>query len=212
MGLMVTVLRRLIPQRVFGPRFVAVLDAIAASIQTARDTVAAIITESNPGTAETTLAEWYAMLGLRYDPTLDLDTRQALARQAYISIGGQSLNALNAAIQVAFPDVEIEPVRLRRTDIVGVGMVGQIQTTDYPSWLPPGSLTDGTYPIAYYRVTGEINDAAERTALLNLLDRIAPAEMEPVTGALVIRNQTATAEAGLAMVGLAQVGRTKEDA
>jgi hypothetical protein len=188
---------------------VALLDAIAASIQRARDAVAAIITESNPGTAETTLAEWYAMLGLRYDATLNLDTRQALARQAYISIGGQSLNALNSAIQVAFPDVQIEPVRIGTRYMAGVGMAGLMEATDYPLWY--SGPTDGTYPIAYYRVTGEVNDAAERTALLNLLERIAPAEMEPETGSLVIRNQTETAEAGLAMAGLAQAGRTKED-
>jgi hypothetical protein len=189
---------------------VALLDAIAASIQRARDAVAAIISESNPGTAQTTLAEWYATLGLRYDATLNLDTRQALARQAYISIGGQSLSALNSVIQVAFSDVQIEPVRVSTGFMVGVGMVGLMEVTDYPSWY--SGPTDGTYPIAFYRVTGEVNDAAERTALLNLLDRIAPAEMEPETGSLVIRNQTATGEVGLAMVGLGQVGRTKEDA
>jgi phage tail protein X len=209
MDLMTRVIRRLIPLRI-GAKFRAVVDAIAASVETLYQTIRAIVTEANPGTAEDTLEQWYEMLGLRYDSTLRLATRQALARQGYVSIGGQSLADLNAAIQVAFPDVEIEPVRVEETSVVGVAMVGRMEVTDYPSWY--SGSTDGTYPIAYYRVTGEVNDAAERTALLNLLDRIAPAEMEPNTGSLVIRNQTETAEVGLAMVGLAQVGRTKEDA
>jgi hypothetical protein len=203
------VLRRLVPP-IFGVTVKALLDAIAASIESARVKIAATVTESNPGTADTTLAEWYAMLGLRYDATLTLATRQALARQAYISIGRQSLNALNDALQIAFPDVAIEPVQFDTEQMVGIGMVGQLQVQDYPSWY--AGAVDGTYPLAFYRVTGAVNDAAERTALLNLLDRIAPAEMEPETGSLTIRNQTETAEAGLAMVGLAQVGRTKEDA
>lgn len=209
MDLITRVLRQLVPP-IFGTTAKALLDAIAASIETARVAIAGIINEANPGTANTTLPQWYPALGLKYDATLTLGTRQALARQAYISIGGQSLNALNAAIQVAFPNVEIEPVSFDTEQMVGFGMVGQLQVQDYPSWY--AGTTDGTYPLAYYRVTGAVSDAAERTALLNLLTRIAPAEMEPVTGELEIRNQTETAEAGLAMVGLAQVGRTKEDA
>lgn len=210
MDLITRVLRQLIPRRLFGPQLVAVVDAIASAVQTAYVAIKAIIRESNPGTANDTLPQWYPALGLKYDATLTLATRQALARQAYISIGGQSLNALNAAIQVAFPDVAIQPVRYDTQQMVGIGMVGQLRVQDYPSWY--AGTTDGTYPLAYYRVTGAVNDAAERTALLNLLTRIAPAEMEPVTGELTIRNQTETAEAALAMVGLAQVGRTKEDA
>jgi len=89
--------------------------AIAASVETLYQTIRAIVTEANPGTAEDTLEQWYEMLGLRYDSTLRLATRQALARQGYVSIGGQSLADLNAAIQVAFPDVEMT-LRLSRCE------------------------------------------------------------------------------------------------
>ena len=209
MGLMLRVLRRLIPIGI-GAKFRALVDAIALYLQTVYEEIKAIMTETNPGTAVDTLADWYATIGLKYDATLDLGTRQSIAKQAYISIGGQSISALNDAIQIAFPDVIIQPPTFPVDNSVGVGMVGLIEVQDYPSWYT--GTTDDTYPITYYRVTGEINDQAEQTALLNLLDRIAPAEMEPETSSLVIRNQTETAEVGLAMVGLAQVGRTKEDA
>lgn len=210
MDLMPRVLRQLIPRGLFGPQFVAVVDAIAGAVQLAYVRARSIIAESNPGTATTTLQNWYSVLGIKYDATLSLATRQEIARQSYISLGGQSLNALNNALQFAFPDVLIEPVSFDTQQMAGVGMAGLMMAQDYPSWY--AGTTDGTYPLAYYRVTGAVNDAAERTALLNLLDRIAPAEMESVTGALTIRNQTETAEAGLAMAGLAQAGRTKEDA
>ena len=209
-SLMQRVLRGIIPPRVFGPRFIALLDAIAGAIQTLYDYIAATIRESNPGTATETLRDWYTSLGLSYDPTLGLHTRRSLARQGYISIGGQSQLQLQDTLQIAFPDISIERVEFDVEQMVGVGMVGRLMTQDYPPWF--GGVEDGTYPYAYYRVTGSLNDQQELTALLNLIDRIAPAEMEAVTGEIVVRNLTETSEVGLAMVGLAQVGRTKEDA
>lgn len=209
MGLIKQALRQLFPPRVFGPRIIAVMDAIAASVQSAYDFAAATVRESNPGTATETLPDWYAALGLKYDPTLTIDTRRALARQAYISIGGQAPQQLEDTLQIAFPDIEIQRVEYLTSQMVGAGMVGQMRVQDYPSWFT--GVEDGTYPYAYYRVTGFVNDQNELTALLNLLDRIAPAEMERETSSIVIRNLTETSETGLAMVGLAQVGRTKED-
>lgn len=208
-SVMQRVLRGIVPPRVFGPRFIALLDAIAGAAQGLYDYIGATIKESNPGTAVDTLRDWYSALGLRYDSTLTISTRQALARQGYISIGGQSPLQLQDTLQIAFPDIFIEQVEYDTSQMVGVGMVGQIMTQDYPEWY--GGVEDGTYPYAYYRVTGSVNDQQELTALLNLIDRIAPAEMEPVTGDIVVRNLTETSEVGLAMVGLAQVGRTKED-
>lgn len=210
MGLIKQALRQLLPPRLFGPNIRAVVDAIAASVQSAYDYIAATVRESNPGTATDTLPEWYAALGLKYDPTLTLATRRALAQQAYISIGGQAPQQIEDTLQIAFPDITIERVEYEPAQMVGIGMVGLIMAQDYPSWFT--GTEDGTYPYAYFRVTGEVDDQQELTALLNLLDRIAPAEMEPATGDIVIRNLTETAEVGLAMVGLAQVGRTKEDA
>lgn len=207
MDLMTRVLRDLMPRA--GATLSGVRDAIAAALERIRAALAALRTESNPGTASTTLEHWYSMLGLRYDSRLTLAARQALARSAYITLGGQSLTALTTAIQLAFPDVFLSRPVFTTELMVGIGMVGQIEVTDYPSWYT--GAEDGSYPVDYYLVGGAVNSADERTALLNLLQRITPAHMEPVIGGLVIRDQTATAEVGLGMVGLAEVGRTKED-
>lgn len=188
-----------------------VMAGIGSALETVRKYVAGIVSESQPQNADDTLAEWYAMLGLPYDPTQTLADRQNQASQAFNSAGGQDKDYLDARIQIAFPDVHVETVEgyFVTANMVGVGMVGQMQTTDYPSWLasPP---TDGTFPYAYFRVVGEVDFTADLTRLQGLLDRLAPAELEPVYD-VRIRNITPTAEAGLGMVGIMQVGRTKDD-
>lgn len=77
--------------------------------------------------------------------------------------------------------------------------------TSYPSWLTP-TPTDGSWPWAYYRVVGEVQDTTDLNRILGLLDRIAPAEMEPVLSITVL-NLTPAAEAGLGMAGLMEAGR-----
>lgn len=209
MGLMTRVTRSLFPDGspwTLSGTFGDVVDALALSLDRARDFLEGVETESNAGTAEDTLAEWYSQLGIPYDPTQDLDRRQAKARQAATAIGGQDLAYLNAQIQVAFPDVEIVKVNFQTTNMVGVGMVGLMQVQDYPSWY--SGTTDGTYPYAYYRVTGEVDDTWDLNTVEGILTRIAPAEMEPVY-AVTIRNLTPTAEVGLGMVGIMQVGRDR---
>lgn len=207
MDLMTRLLRELMPR--VGATLGIIRDAIAGALETVRGALYALRTEANPGTAVDTLAHWYQTLGLNYDSRLPLETRQALASQAFANIGGQSLATLNEAIRIAFPDVFLVRPTFSTELMVGVAMTGQVRVTDYPDWYT--GVEDGSYPVSYYLVDGEVNSANERTALLNLLDRIAPAWMEPVIGSLVIRDQTATGEAGLTMVGLGQVGRTKED-
>lgn len=209
MDLIKRALRLSLPQRIFGPRIVAVFDAVGANLQKAYDAAAAVIRESIPSRATDTLPLWYDQLGLRYDSTLTLTVRQGLARQAYVTIGGQNLVSLNAAIQIAFPNVYLDVILLDTGTMVGAGQVGIMQTTDYYGWYP--GVTDGSAQIDFYRVLGNVENQQEFLALLNLLSRIAPAHMEAVTGQLVILNITPTSETGLAMVGLAEVGRTKED-
>lgn len=208
MGLMTRLMRDLMPA--VGPKLAAVRDALGSSLELLREAIDGIRREANPGAATSTLPRWYATLGLRYDASLPLATRRAIARQAFSNIGGQSLGALNAAVQFAFPNVYLSRPVFTTEFMVGIGMVGLMEVTAYPTWYV--GAEDGSYPVSYYLVAGEVASAAERSALLTLLDRIAPAHMESVIGSLVILDQTETSETGLAMVGLAQVGRTKEDA
>lgn len=217
MGIMEKSLRSLFPPgwpwKLTG-LFGDIVDALSLSLDRVRTFLFDIIAESNPGTAEDTLESWFEQLRLKYDATQTLDTLQSRARQAYGSIGGQDLDYLNDRIQTAYPDVEIIEylvnVQEASSNMVGIGMVGQMMVQSYPSWLstPP---TDGSYPVYRFRVSGEVDDITDFNGLQNIIDRLKPAT-HVAEYEVTIRNQTATAEVGLAMVGLAQVGRTKEDA
>lgn len=210
MAVMQRTLRQLLPTGSpwqLAPTFRSVVDALGLSLGRARTFVDAARDESIPSRADATLAQWYQMLGLPYDATQTLSTRRALARQAYTATGGQSLAYLNGVIQIAFPDVELEPASAYYEPVEGAGEgeAGVMFATSYPSWLTP-TPTDGSWPWAYYRVVGEVNIVPDLARLLGLLDRIAPAEMEPVL-AVDIRSLTETAQAGLGMTGLMEAGR-----
>lgn len=187
----------------------AVVEALGIFFERVRDYHRGVLTESNPGTATDTLERWYRALGLPYDATLTLAQWQAVARQQRTALGGQNLDYLNSVLQEAYPDVEIEQVTefVDPSSMAGAGQAGLMQATSYPSWLSP-TPTDGSFPVAYYRVVGTVATTSDVTTITGLLDRIAPAEMEPVF-AVTILDLTETAEAGLAMAGLAEAGRDR---
>lgn len=162
-------------------------------------------TESNPGTAVDTLEEWHTQEGITYDSTQSIARQQSLVRQAYSSTGGQSPGYLTEQLQISFPDVELQEVSISPEFQVGVGMVGLMQVTDYPSWLaiPPSG---GEYPNFYFRVIGEVDEVGDLTRIQNLLDKIMPVPYEAVF-AVTIRNLTPVGAVGLGMVGLMMVGR-----
>jgi len=189
------------------PTFKAVINALGLAFDRMRDFVQGIVDESLPSTAEDTLSEWFDMLGLPYDATQTLETRRNRARQQWTATGGQGLDYLNGIIQIAFPDVELEPAFQFYETVAGAGEgeAGAMFATSYPSWLTP-TPTDGSWPWAYYRVVGEVQDTTDLNRILGLLDRIAPAEMEPVL-AVTVLNLTPAAEAGLGMAGLMMAGR-----
>jgi hypothetical protein len=185
-----------------------VVDAVGSNLGELRDYVIGAVTNALPGTAEVTLPEWYEMLGIPYDETQTLKTRQDRAQQQWTAVGGQSLDYLNGVIQIAYPDVEIELTAPFATpdSMAGFGEAGRMEARSYPSWLTPVP-TDGSFPSAYYRVIGEVPDVSDLSRLLGLLGRIAPAEMEPVL-AITVLNLTPAAEAGLGMSGLMEAGRS----
>ena len=200
-------IRRLVPERLFGPGMTTVLDVMARSVKRAQVFLADSIREAGPSTATETLPDWYAELGLTHDATQPIAVRRTVATQAFRAGEGQSLEALNEVVQVAFPNVRIEPVRFSPARMAGQGQAGRMAAQSYPEWYPEGAPRDGRYPVAYYRVTGEMQDIPALRTLLNLLDRVAPAEMEPVIGGLTILNQAPTAQAGLGMAGFMEAGR-----
>ena len=208
MGIMKSVLLGLFPKGhpwQFPEKFKSVIEALSLSLDRVKIFLRGILLEANPGTATDTLPEWYAELGLSYDETKILTTRQSRAKQVYSSTGGQNKDYIQGQIQISYPDVAIEEYFTNPENMVGLGMVGDMQVQGYPSWLSV-TPTDGSSPVHYYRVIGEVDDISDLYGLKNLLNRIAPLTHEPVYE-ITIRNQTATSEVGLAMVGLAQVGR-----
>lgn len=207
MGLMQTVLRRLTPE-IFGGRVRGLVDAIAGSMQTLYDYIKQTVSEANAGTADETLAHWYAMLGLPYDPTLTLRARQQQARQAWTATGGQAVDALNRAIQVAFPEVFLQRVDLEFASMTGTAETGVAQTASYPTWY--GGAETGEQPVAWYYVFGNVDSQQDFNRLVYLLERIAPAEMEPVYS-VFIAGETIAAETGIAVTNLAECGTALAD-
>lgn len=183
----------------------AVIEALSLSFERIRIFFNGVLTESNPSTAVETLPEWHDQEGIDYDPTLSIEKQQSLANQAYSTTGGQSPGYLNTQLQIAFPDVELQEVSISPEFMVGFGMVGLMQVTNYPSWLPV-IPSGGEYPNFYFRVVGEVDDVSDLTRITNLLSKIMPVPYEPVF-AVTIRNLTPSGMVGLGMVGLMQVGR-----
>ena len=205
MGIAEKSLRGHLPKICLGSDISAVIDALSLSFERLREFLRDVLTESNPGTSEDTLSEWYEQFGIRYDSTLSLTMRQARAKQAHTSVGGQSIGYLNEQLQIAYPDVELQEVYIDATLITGSGMAGRMMATDYPSWLPSPPV-DGTYPNFYYRVYGEVEFSTDLYGIQSLLSHIMPVPYEPVY-AVTIRNLTPTAMAGIGMTGLMMAGR-----
>ena len=78
--------------------------------------------------------------------------------------------------------------------------------SDYPSWVPTGELDSGEWHVMYYQVRGQVDIILDLTALQDILDRIAPAYLEPVFNVDVL-SITDTAQAGLGVSGLARSGK-----
>jgi hypothetical protein len=190
----------------FIKEFGAIIKGIGKSIGRAIQYVDQSKNEANPLMANDTLPDWYSALGIRYDETQTLVNRQRRASQVFTAIGGQSLDYVQSRVQVAFPDITLEEYKLPYTNMVGLGMVGQMQVTDYPGWIPAPSQ-DGTYPIYLYKVTGTVENVFQFLQLQDILVKIAPLRLEPVF--VDINFEFELGVVGLGQVGAMQVGRNQ---
>ena len=205
MGIANKSLKSLISKLKTGVDFTALIDALGDSFGRLVTFFRGVLTESNPGTAVDTLEEWYTQLEISYDPTQLTKTLQNRAKQAHTSVGGSSIGYLNDQIQIAYPDVFLQEVVIEPEQQAGFGQVGLMMVSDYPSWLPVPPV-DGGYPNFYFQVLGEVDDTFDLFGIQNLLDHIMPAPYEAVFS-VTIRNLTPTGMVGIAMTGLAMVGR-----
>ena len=182
------------------------IEALAVNLERIRVFLRGVIAESEPGTAVEFLSEWFDQLGIKYDATQTLATRQAKANQVYSSTGGQDPDYLQTQIQKSYPDVYIEHAKPSPELMVGFGMVGLMMVTDYPSWYP-SPIPGADDPIFYYRVYGEVDQVTDLLGVQNILSRIMPVPYEPVFS-VVARSTTPRGDVGIGMVGLMMVGRS----
>ena len=194
------------PWRIKGV-FGDLVDAIGDVLNRVRDFLIQVRQESNAGTADITLEQWYAQLDIRYDPTRSIRQRRRRARQAWAAIGGQNPAYLRETIQVAFPDVDLRENLMGDYvgSMAGVGQAGVMQAQDYPSWTDDPD-SDGRYQ---YLVEGSVETTEDFESLENLIEKIMPAHLTAVYQ-IGITNAEPTAEAGLAQSGFAQAGRLRE--
>ncbi len=126
------------------------ISALAESFSRLRTFFRDVLTESLPGKAVETLAEWFKALGLIYDETQPLADRQAMADATYTSFGGQNFDYLNPQIQKEYPLIYLEEI------------LGDAEK------------------IYYYFVRGQIDDLADYNRIADVLVRIAPRHLVPV--------------------------------
>lgn len=207
MGLMATLLSGLFFKARKVGNLKLLIDALALSLERLRLYFRGIVTESLPSGATTTLEAWYEMLNIKYNATLTVPQLQREARQAWTATGGLSIGKLEEQIQIAFPGITLDTVTacFPIANMCGIGMAGQLQATDYPSWISPAP-TDGEYPVHYFFVTGEVADVMQLVRLQGFLDRVKPAHMDPIYSVTIL-SLSATAQAGLGMSGLMEAGR-----
>lgn len=175
-----TAIRRLLPrgQAWKGRGTVGdVLDALALSIQRAKDFLADARFESMPGTAEDTLREWFFTYGIAWDKQQNTASRQKSALAAHTNAGGQSFDYITQQIQLEFPNVII---------------------TETPR-VPSGWDNEFT-------VSGDVLNSAAYYRLQGLIERIAPAHLEVVYDIRILSNLS-VGRTGLAITGRAITGR-----
>lgn len=198
-------LRNLLPTgivwRLFGDTG-KLIDGIGTFFNRQKQFVEATLLESRPGTSVYELQNWYRAFGVTYNETLPLQQRQARAKQLFTSIGGQSVSYLRQQIQIAFPEIDIVEYEVPFDSMAGRGMAGLMQATNYPAWVPI-ELRDGTFPVASFRVTGNVESPEEFTQLQDIIARIFPAHLTPFYQDILFFPETMMAGYGRAGRGMA---------
>jgi hypothetical protein len=184
MKLIEQALRILLPQALVDtndPQTAAHIDATADAIERFRKYLEDVQTESNPATASTTLTMWYEALGLPYNPSEPLETRQVRIATIYTSVGGQNPDYLRRQLQHAFPSVDFEE-----------------KTGDAPDeW-------------KYYTLTGSLDTEEQRRDLFTLVQKLFPAHLHYID-LVEIGDTFNWSACGIGRVGAARCGVFADD-
>jgi len=184
--------------------FGGILRGLALSFFRAKSFAENSINESRPISAIDTLEQWYNALGISYDQTQTLLNRQGRASQVFTAIGGQSKAYIEEQIQKAFPNIRIEEFQINYGNMVGFGMVGQMQVATYPAWVPLGDQ-DGSYPVFLYKVTGSLENSLQFLQLQDILQKIAPRTHKPIFVDIAFLRDSG--QVGIGQTGIMQVGK-----
>jgi hypothetical protein len=185
------------PWNILG-EFGKVINGISESINRVYNYAILTLNESVTLTSTDLIQNFFDAFGLDNDLSLSISEKRRLLNSYYIGTGGQSKIYIQNQIQKVFPNISLEEYIFPFTFMVGIGMVGQTQTTGYPSWVPI-IYQNGNYPVYLYKVTGEVENVTQFLILQDLIKRYAPLTHIPI-----YININFNIEAG--MVGIGQVG------
>jgi len=169
----------------------AIAGGIADAVTDLRTQGVMMRTESWPGTAVDTLPEWHNTLGVAYDPTArSIAEQQTMLEAMETAVGGMTLAKLQAQLDKEFDG------RVVVSEAYIVGSTG----------LARCGLSVATLYALGYDVTGTVYSLTEAARVQAILQRYAPAHLEP-NSLLTDLSATAVAIVGLARVGIARTGR-----
>jgi len=193
--------------KLFGD-FKNVMLGISDTIERAKLYAKNTINESQPINAVDTLESWYRALNIKYDPTETTRNLQLRISQVATAIGGQNITYLRERVNIAFPEIQIDEFNAPAQNMIGLGMVGQMQVSDYADWIP-NEFQDGTYPMGLFRVTGKVDSQIQYLQLQDIIARYFPLRLQPVFVDITFIQQSGVV--GIGVVGLMEVGRTVDD-
>ena len=184
--------------------FGKLINGISQSINRVYQYAILTLNESVTLTTEDLIQNFFDAFGLENDPSLTLLEKRQLLNSYYIGTGGQSKEYIQNQIQKIFPQIEIEEYSINIYFMIGLGMVGDMQTVSYPPWIPIINR-DGTFPMYLYKVTGTVPGVQQFLILQDLLKRYAPLTHQPIF--IDIDFLFISAMVGVGQVGNMEVGR-----
>jgi Uncharacterized protein conserved in bacteria (DUF2313). len=172
----------------------ALVRAVAKALERARVEAASIVAESRPGTATaTTLKEWHAALGQKYDPTRDIATQRARLEAFNLSAGGATLERLQKQINLEFSGITVSDASADSecgADEAGVSFCGA----------SPGDISP-----TFYDITGTVDTEDDVLRLSQIIAHFGQVHLIATINVTVI-SLSSTSEAGLAISGLDECG------
>ena len=192
-------LRRLLPPgspSAYTGHALQVLEALAVSLARPKEFLRSVQDEANPGTATAYIDEWLALLNVSPEYGATLGDKRALAFSAWTSLGGQSLEYINAQIRKRYPNAFIYEQDLDTELRLGEAEVGDLECSD-------AELTQRLY----YVVSGYVDWAVERYGLQALISHIIPAHLSQIFQSRV-QFDGDVGRCGIATAGRSIVGRS----